>query len=110
MRYLIIFVSILLLAVSAPSVAGENNTANGVITPLKDEDAETIILILRSGFRIYHEQLEQGGHQMAAAEALLEVRRHPFVKEAGISGSGSIWVEFQNGVSGVIPLHLPGTR
>lgn len=110
MHYFITFVAILLLSMAVPAVAVQKNTSNGVITPLKDEDAETINLILRSGFRIYHEQLEQEGHQMAAAEALLEVRRHPFVKEAGISGSRSIWVEFQNGVSGVIPLHLPGQR
>lgn len=77
--------------------------------PITTEEANLIIDIQGSAYRLYQDLLSKKSEEKALAEVVAYLKAQPFVSDSGIS-PGGIWIEFANGIGGGISTNPPGTR
>ncbi|MCB1872846.1 MAG: hypothetical protein KDI49_12735 [Gammaproteobacteria bacterium] len=80
-------------------------------TPISDDEAAAINVGQTDAEQLYRQLVPSIGEQEAMAQVVAYLKELPQVEDAGISdGGASIWVEYTNGMEGVILTNPPGTR
>lgn len=62
-------------------------------------------------YQLYYQVEKTEGKSAALAAVVDSLKQNPFVKDAGISESGShVWIKYINGAGGGISFNRPGTK